>query len=126
MSSPIVRMRDISRRCGAVLANDGVSLDLFPGEVHAVVGENGAGKTTLMKVLYGQRPPHAGTIEFDGRAVRIPSPTEAMRLGIGMVHQHFLLVDTLTVADNVVLGIEPRGAMGSYEPARARKLVAEL
>ncbi len=119
-------MRDISRRCGAVLANDGVSLDLFPGEVHAVVGENGAGKTTLMKVLYGQRPPHAGSIEFDGQPARIPSPTEAMRLGIGMVHQHFLLVDTLTVADNVVLGIEPRGALGSYEPAHARKRVAEL
>ena len=119
-------MRDITRRCGAVVANQQVSLDLFPGEVHAIVGENGAGKTTLMKVLYGMRPPHAGGIEWEGRPVRIPSPAEAMRLGIGMVHQHFLLVDTLSVADNVVLGREPHGALGAYDPAAAQRRVAEL
>ena len=72
MSSPIVSMRDITRRCGAVVANQHVSLDLYAGEVHAIVGENGAGKTTLMKVLYGMRPPHAGGIELDGRPVSIP------------------------------------------------------
>ena len=126
MTTPLVSMRDITRRCGAVVANRDVSLDLFPGEVHAIVGENGAGKTTLMKVLYGQRPPHSGHIEFEGRPVRIPSPAEAMKLGIGMVHQHFLLVDKLTVADNVVLGREPRGRLGSYDPAAAERGVAEL
>ncbi|HEX5633356.1 MAG TPA: ATP-binding cassette domain-containing protein, partial [Gemmatimonadales bacterium] len=126
MPSPIVSMRDITRRCGAVVANQHVSLDLYPGEVHAIVGENGAGKTTLMKVLYGQRPPHAGGIEFEGRAVRIPSPAEAMKLGIGMVHQHFLLVDTLSVADNVVLGREPHGALGSYDPVAAQRRVAAI
>jgi simple sugar transport system ATP-binding protein len=126
MSSPIVSMRDITRRCGAVVANQHVSLDLYAGEVHAIVGENGAGKTTLMKVLYGMRPPHAGGIELDGQAVSIPTPAEAMKLGIGMVHQHFLLVDTLTVADNVVLGREPHGALGSYDPVAAERRVAEL
>ena len=126
MATPLVSMRDITRRCGAVVANREVSLDLFPGEVHAIVGENGAGKTTLMKVLYGQRPPHSGSIEFEGRAVRIPSPAEAMKLGIGMVHQHFLLLDTLTVADNVLLGIEPRGRFGAYDPAAAERRVAYI
>ena len=124
--APVVSLRDITRRFGPVLANDHVSLDLFPGEVHAVIGENGAGKSTLMKVLYGLHPPHAGTIAVDGREVRIGSPAEAMRLGLGMVHQHFLLVDMLTVAENVVLGREPRGALGSFDPAAAERRVREL
>ena len=104
----------------------GVDFDLRGGEVHALVGENGAGKSTLMKVLYGLHPPHAGTIEVDGRAVHIDSPATAMKLGLGMVHQHFLLVDTLTVAENVVLGLERRPLFGMFSPADAERAVAEL
>src|SRR5262249_3270903 len=126
MSSAIVSMRDVTRRFGPVVANDRVSLELRAGEVHALVGENGAGKSTLMKVLYGLHPPHGGTIEVDGRAVRIDSPAAAMKLGLGMVHQHFLLVDTLTVAENVVLGREPDVRLATFSPQRAQRAVAEL
>src|SRR5213594_4355778 len=126
MSAPIVSLREVTRRFGSVVANDRVSLELHAGEVHAIVGENGAGKSTLMKVLYGLHPPESGTIEVDGRRVSIPSPAAAMRLGLGMVHQHFLLVDTLTVAENVVLGREPRTRLGAFEPARAERDVAAL
>ncbi len=133
MSAPIVSLRDITRRFGPVLANDRVSLELHPGEVHALVGENGAGKSTLMKVLYGMYPPQSGEIAVEGRPVRIASPADAMRLGLGMVHQHFLLVDTLTVAENVVLGREPGASSGwlpralrSFAPATAERQVAEL
>ncbi len=126
MPAPVVSLRDITRRFGPVVANDRVSLELHAGEVHALVGENGAGKSTLMKVLYGLHPPHAGTIEVDGKPVRIASPAEAMRLGLGMVHQHFLLVDTLTVAENVVLGREPRGAFGACDLRAAEREVGAL
>jgi ABC-type uncharacterized transport system ATPase subunit len=126
MPGTIVSMRDVTRRFGPVLANDRVSLELRAGEVHALVGENGAGKSTLMKVLYGLHPPESGTIEVDGRTVRIDSPAAAMKLGLGMVHQHFLLVDTLTVAENVVLGLERRPLFGSFSPADAEHAVAEL
>ena len=126
MSAPIVSMRDVTRRFGPVLANDRVSLDVRAGEVLALVGENGAGKSTLMKVLYGLHPPESGTIEVDGRPVRIDSPAAAMKLGLGMVHQHFLLVDTLTVAENVVLGLERRPIFGNFSPADAEREVAEL
>ena len=122
----IVSLRDITRRFGPVVANDRVSLDLHAGEVHALVGENGAGKSTLMKVLYGLHPPHSGDILVRGARVEIPSPARAMRLGLGMVHQHFLLVDTLTVAENVVLGREPGAALGVFAPGRAERVVAEL
>src|SRR4051812_45512555 len=107
MPAPLVAMRDITRRFGSTLANDRVSLELFPGEIHALVGENGAGKTTLMRVLYGLLQPHAGHIEIDGRTVRVARPADAIRLGLGMVHQHFMLVETLTVAENLALGHEP-------------------
>src|SRR5262245_61593199 len=104
MAAPAVSLRGITRRFGPVLANDHVSLDLLPGEIHALVGENGAGKSTLMRVLYGLIQPDAGIIEVDGKPVRLHRPSDAMRLGFGMVHQHFMLVDTLTVAENIVLG----------------------
>ena len=133
MSAPIVSMREVTRRFGPVLANDRVSLDLHAGEVHALVGENGAGKSTLMKVLYGLHPPQSGSIHIDGQAVSIGSPAAAMRLGLGMVHQHFLLVDTLTAAENVVLGREPkpdaglvRRMLGAFDPATAEREVAAL
>ena len=119
MPVPAVSLRGITRRFGPVVANDDVSLDLAPGEIHALVGENGAGKTTLMRVLYGMIAPDAGRIEVEGRAVRIQHPADAMRLGLGMVHQHFMLVDTLTVAENVLLGHEPRHPFGAFDRARA-------
>jgi simple sugar transport system ATP-binding protein len=109
MPAPAVALRQITRRFGPVVANRDVTLELAPGEIHALVGENGAGKSTLMRVLYGMIAPDSGTIAIDGRPVRIARPADAIRLGLGMVHQHFMLVDTLTVAENIVLGHEPGG-----------------
>src|SRR6476620_3446834 len=103
--APIVEMRDISKRFGSVLANDRISIDLWPGEIHAVLGENGAGKTTLMNSLSGMYQPDSGTIELDGNPVSIGSPSEALALGIGTVYQHFTLVPNLTVIENVILGM---------------------
>ena len=104
--SPLVQMRDISKRFGPVLANDRISLDLWPGEVHAVLGENGAGKTTLMNVLAGMYQPDAGTIRIAGEEVQITSPADALRRGIGTVYQHFTLVPNLSILENVALGAE--------------------
>ncbi len=101
----LVEMQDITKRFPGVLANDHVSLTIRQGEVHALLGENGAGKSTLMKMLYGMLQPDAGEIRITGRAVRMSSPSEAIQLGIGMVHQHFMLVPSLTVAENVALGL---------------------
>ena len=99
-------MRGITKRFPGVVANDDVSLELRTGEVHALVGENGAGKSTLMRILYGMYPHDVGSIEVRGQPVRIHSPRDAIALGIGMVHQHFVLVDPFTVAENVILGQE--------------------
>ena len=126
MLAPHVSLREITRRCGNVVANDRVSLELVPGQVHAIVGENGAGKSTLMKVLYGLLQPDSGEILMDGRPVRLPNPEAAMRLGLGMVHQHFMLVDTLTVTENVVLGREPLEGLGAFDRAKAQADVAAL
>src|SRR5205807_4788744 len=98
-----VEMRGITKRFAGLLANDAVDFDLAPGEVHALLGENGAGKSTLMNVLYGLYQPDAGEIRMDGKAVRIGSPSDAIAAGIGMVHQHFMLIPVMTVAENVVL-----------------------
>lgn len=102
--APSVRVRGLVKRYGTVTACDGVDLDLRPGEIHGVLGENGAGKSTLMKVLIGLVLPDEGTVEIRGRRVRIPDPQSATELGIGMVHQHFSLVNELRVWENVVLG----------------------
>jgi simple sugar transport system ATP-binding protein len=99
-------MREISKRFGPVLANDRVSLDLWPGEIHAVLGENGAGKTTLMNVLAGMYHPGSGTIRIAGEEVRIASPADALHRGIGTVYQHFTLVPNLSILENVVLGAD--------------------
>lgn len=123
--APIVAMRGIVRRFGAVTALDGVDLDLAPGEVHAVVGENGAGKSTLMHVLAGLVRPDAGTIEIHGRRVTIDGVAEANRLGIAMVHQHFMLFPALTVAENLLIGAEPT-RRGLYDRHTARRTVAEV
>ncbi|MFQ5691869.1 MAG: ABC transporter ATP-binding protein [Nitrospinota bacterium] len=98
-------MRGITKRFGPVLANDAVDLDVARGEVHALLGENGAGKTTLMNILYGLYTPDAGSITLRGEEVSIRQPRDAMGHGIGMIHQHFMLVPTLTVAENTILGM---------------------
>ena len=101
-----VKMRDITKRFGPVLANDKVWLDIYRGEILALLGENGSGKTTLMNMLSGIYFPDEGTISIDGKDVVIRSPKDAFDLGIGMIHQHFKLVDVLTAAENIVLGLE--------------------
>jgi general nucleoside transport system ATP-binding protein len=106
LSQARLQLRHITKRYPGVLANDAVSLAVMPGETHAVLGENGAGKSTLMKIIYGSVPPDAGEILWDGRPVQVRNPNEARALGISMVFQHFSLFDTLTVAENVWLGVD--------------------
>ena len=103
---PLLELHGITKRFPGVLANDHISLTLEPGEIHALLGENGAGKTTLMNILYGLYHPDEGKILVRGKEVRMSNPEEAIRLGIGMVHQHFMLVPVFTVAENVMLGVE--------------------
>jgi simple sugar transport system ATP-binding protein len=105
VGAPAIRLEGITRRFGAAVANDGVDLTLTPASIHALVGENGAGKSTLMRVLYGLLRPDAGRILIDGQPVAIRSPAEALRHGIGMIHQHFMLVPPMTVLENIALGL---------------------
>lgn len=119
-----VRLRGIRKRFGAVQANDGVDLTVAPGRVHGIVGENGAGKSTLMAILYGFHPADEGTIEVDGREVTIASARDAIALGIGMVHQHFMLVDSLSALDNVLLGAEDGWQLGRARAALRTRLDA--
>ncbi len=128
---PVLELREITKKFGPVVANDRVDFDLQPGEVHALLGENGAGKSTLMSVLYGLYSPTSGEILVDGRPVSIHSPNDAIALGIGMVHQHFMFIPVMTVAENIVLGNEPvkagaTRAMGILDRRSARKRVKEL
>ena len=118
-ASPAIRMEGIEKSFGAIKANRGASLEVMPGEIHALVGENGAGKSTLMRILGGLMKSDAGKVEINGRDVTGWSTSEAIASGIGIVHQHFMLVPTLTVAENLVLGCEPktRGVMLDYARA---------
>ena len=125
-SPPALELRGITKKFGSVVANDRVDFDVVPGEVHALLGENGAGKSTLMSVLYGLYKPDAGEILIDGQPVEISSPSAAIDLGIGMVHQHFMLVAVMTVAENIVLGQEPTQAGGRLDLKAARARVSEL
>ena len=118
-----LQMLGICKRFPGVLANDRVDFDVKSGEVHALLGENGAGKSTLMKILYGMYRTDEGEIQLNGRPVTIASPTDAIRLGIGMIHQHFMLVPTLTVAENVALGLpSSRGPLTDLERVSERIL----
>ncbi|HEX3552776.1 MAG TPA: ABC transporter ATP-binding protein [Thermoanaerobaculia bacterium] len=107
----MLELREISKRFGDVLANDRVSFAVAPGTIHALVGENGAGKSTAMRIAYGFYSADAGDVVVDGQVRRFASPQDAIALGVGMVHQHFMLVEPMTVAENIVLGIEPGGAL---------------
>jgi general nucleoside transport system ATP-binding protein len=120
-----VEMRDITKRFPGVLANSKVSFDVVPGEVHALLGENGAGKSTLMRQLYGMYQPDSGEIVLDGSPVVFRSPADAIRAGIGMIHQHFMLVPTLTVAQNIALG-ERSSRWPLADTGRVARRVAEL
>src|SRR5688500_4769164 len=124
LAPPAVAMRDISKRFGPVIANDHVDFEASWGEVHALIGENGAGKSTLMSILAGLYRPDSGQVEIDGTPVRFRSPRDAIGHGIGMVYQHFMLVEPFTVAENVVLGEQRSGI--DLETARVERELAML
>ena len=102
----VIEMLHITKEFPGIKANDDVTLQLRKGEIHALLGENGAGKSTLMSVLFGMYQPEQGIIKKNGKEVKITDPNEATALGIGMVHQHFKLVECFTVLDNIILGVE--------------------
>src|SRR6266481_5869016 len=123
---PVLELRGITKRFPGVLANDHIDLTLKAGEILALLGENGAGKTTLMNVLYGLLQPDEGEIHIDGTAASFHSPKDAIGAGIGMVHQHFMLVPPFTVAENVTLGIEQVRPGGLLDAGRTRREVRDL
>ncbi len=122
----VIEMRDIVKKFGDFTANDHINLTLHKGEVHAILGENGAGKSTLMNVLCGLYHPTSGQIFVDGKEVHMNGPRDAIDLGIGMVHQHFMLIQPFTVTDNIILGIEPTKAGVVVDEKLARQKVLEL
>lgn len=119
--STAIELTGITKRFPGVVANDNVNLTVAKGEIHAICGENGAGKSTLMKILYGMQPADEGTMKINGEVAEFSSPTDAIDRGIGMVHQHFMLADQLTVLENVILGTEPtvRGGRINFQKAEA-------
>ena len=121
----LLRMEHISKRFGNFYANHDVNFSVAKGEVHTLLGENGAGKSTLMSVLFGLYQPEEGEIRKNGKPVKINDPNDATALGIGMVHQHFKLIDVFTVLDNIILGAEDT-KMGFLQKKAARKKVQEL
>jgi simple sugar transport system ATP-binding protein len=121
-----LELRGITKRFGALVANDGIDLTVAPGQIHALLGENGAGKSTLMNVLFGLYQPDAGEIRIDDEPQRFRGPGDAMAAGIGMVHQHFMLIPVVTVAENVMLGHEPTRLRGVLDLPAARRLVREI
>ena len=121
----VIEMLHITKEFPGIKANDDITLQLRKGEIHALLGENGAGKSTLMSVLFGLYQPEEGEIRKNGQTVKINDPNDATALGIGMVHQHFQLVDVFTVLDNIILGAETT-KMGFLQKKEARKKVQEL
>ncbi len=126
MSDYIIEMLNITKRFPGIIANDNITLQLKKGEIHALLGENGAGKSTLMSVLFGLYKPEEGEIRKNGKVVQINDPNDATALGIGMVHQHFKLVEIFTVLDNIILGSEPLKKAGFIDREFARKKILEL
>src|SRR5881398_257154 len=121
----MLELRNITKRFGAVLANDGVSFTVEPGTIHAIVGENGAGKSTAMRIAYGFYTADSGEILIDGQVREIRTPHDAIALGIGMVHQHFMLVEPMTVVENIVLGAEP-GSAAALDLKKAAEEIRKL
>ena len=121
-----IEMLNITKVFPGIIANDNITLQLKKGEIHALLGENGAGKSTLMSVLFGMYQPEEGIIKKDGKEVKINDPNDANDLGIGMVHQHFKLVECFSVLDNIILGVEPTSKGGFLRKDEARKKVLEL
>ena len=121
-----IEMLHITKRFPGIVANDDITIQLKRGEIHALLGENGAGKSTLMSVLFGLYQAEEGVIKKDGKEVKIKDPNDANRLGIGMVHQHFKLVECFSVLDNIILGNEPTKKMGFLNKDAARKKILEL
>ncbi|MDQ2914780.1 MAG: ABC transporter ATP-binding protein [Chloroflexota bacterium] len=126
VTAPALEMRGITKRYPGVLANDAISLHVRPGEIHALLGENGAGKTTLMNILYGLARPDEGEVLLDGKEVHISGPSDAIDRGISMVHQHFMLVPVLTVAENILLGDETMANPVFIDQGEANRLIREL
>src|SRR6059058_5563747 len=124
--APLLELRGITKRFPGVLANDKVDFDLRSSEVHALLGENGAGKSTLMNILYGLYTPDQGQILLRNEPIELGSTKAAIEHGIGMVHQHFMLIPVMTVAENIVLATEPRHALVLMDYDAARKRVREL
>ena len=125
-SEYVIEMNHIRKEFPGIVANDDITLQLRKGEIHALLGENGAGKSTLMSVLFGLYQPEAGTIKKDGAEVKINNPNDATALGIGMVHQHFKLIEVFTVLDNIILGAETTSKLGFLKKKEARKKVQAL
>ena len=123
---PAIELTGITKRFPGIVANDGIELTVAAGEIHAVCGENGAGKSTLMKILYGMLTPDEGTLRIRGEKVALASPSEAIALGVGMVHQHFMLADHLTVLENVILGSEPMQSLGRIDFSAGRRHLSEV
>ena len=121
----MLELRNITKTFGSVVANDDVSIKIQPGTIHAIVGENGAGKSTIMRIAYGFYAADSGEIVVNGQSVSIKNPHDAIALGIGMVHQHFMLVDTMTVTENIVLGAETGSAM-NLDLEQANEKIARL
>ena len=124
-STVVIAMKDIVKKFGDFTANDHINLTVHKGEVHAILGENGAGKSTLMNVLCGLYKPTSGHIELNGKEVTFHSPKDAIDMGIGMVHQHFMLIQPFTVTDNIILGVEPTKGL-TVDKKTAREKVLEL
>ena len=121
-----IELIGISKRFPGVVANDDVSLTVETGEIHAICGENGAGKSTLMKILYGMQPADEGRMIVNGEEVHFKSPSDAIAKGSGMVHQHFMLADQLTVLENVIMGSEPMRSLGRIDFDEAHEHLAEV
>jgi simple sugar transport system ATP-binding protein len=121
-----LELRGITKAFGPVIANQDISITVEPGQIHCLLGENGAGKSTLMNVLYGLYTADSGEILLDGKPMNFAGPGDAMAAGIGMVHQHFMLIPVFTVAENVALGNEPTGALDSATGVRVLEALAQV